>query len=264
MNMKKVISKDGTTIAFEQSGTGPAVILVDGALAYREHFGGRPLAAELSKDFTVITYDRRGRGESSDTQPYAVEREIEDIEALIDEVGSPAYLYGFSSGAVLALRAAARQGDKVARLALHEPPFNSDDDKAKREFAEFKKDMAELLVAGKRGEAVTFFFADMLPPEMIEGMKQSPEWSLMEGVAHTLAFDNAVMGDGSVPAKAAQAASMPALVLDGGESPDFKHEAADALARAMPQAQRKILEGQSTMVSPEALAAVLKEFFNLG
>lgn len=236
------------------------VILVDGALAYREHFGGRPLAAELAKDFTVITYDRRGRGESADTQPYAVEREIEDIEALIDQVGSPAHLYGFSSGSVLALKAAARLGGKVARLALHEPPFNSDDEKAKQDFAEFTMHMADLLAANKRGEALAFFFADMLPPEVIEGMQQSPEWSRMEGVAHTLAYDNAVMGDGSVPAEAAHAASMPALVLDGGDSPDFKHEAADALVRAMPQAQRKTLEGQSTMVSPEILAPVLAAF----
>jgi pimeloyl-ACP methyl ester carboxylesterase len=134
-------------------------------------------------------------------------------------------LYGFSSGSVLALKAAARLGDKVARLALDEPPLNSDDKEAKKEFAEFTMHMAELLAADKRGEAVAFFFADMLPPEMIEGMKQSPEWSLMEGVAHTLAYDNAVMGDGSVPAEAAHAASMPALILDGGESPDIKHDA---------------------------------------
>ena len=240
------------------------MILVDGAMTCRENFGGRPLAAELSTDFTAVTYDRRGRGESTDTQPYAVEREIEDIEALIDEVGSPVYLYGFSSDSVLALKAAARLGDKVARLVLHEPPLDSGDDKAKQEFADFNQYMAELLAAGKRGDAVAFFFTGMLPPEMIEDMKQSPEWSLMEGVAHTLAYDNEVMGDGSVPVETARAATMPTLILDGYESHDYQHEAADSLAGVMPHAERVILPGQETRVPPEVLAPVLREFFNKG
>jgi pimeloyl-ACP methyl ester carboxylesterase len=260
--MTKVISKDGTTIAFEKVGQGPAIVLVDGALAYREYFGGRLLAAELAKDFTVITYDRRGRGESGDTQPYAVEREVEDIEALIDDAGSPVYLYGFSSGAVLALQAASRLSDKIAALALHEPPFGADDDQARQEFAIFTRRMSELLAAGKRGDAVAFFFADMLPPDMIEGMRQSPEWPLMESVAHTLAYDNAVLGDGSVPAGSARAATTPVLVLDGELSDDFKHEAADAVTQAMPNARRITIEGQSTLVSPEILAPVLREFFD--
>lgn len=152
--MKIIMSKDGTTIAFEKSGQGPAVILVNGAMGYREFFGGRPLAAELSKEFTVYDYDRRGRGESTDTHPYAVEREIEDIEALIDEAGGTVYLYGISSGAVLALTAAAKLGAaKVAKLALYEPPFNSSDDKAKQDFARYTKRMAELLEANQRGDA---------------------------------------------------------------------------------------------------------------
>jgi pimeloyl-ACP methyl ester carboxylesterase len=261
---RRVTSKDGTQIAFDRVGAGPAVILVDGALAYREHFGGRPLAAELSIDFTVITYDRRGRGGSSDTPPYAVEREIEDIEALIDEAGSPVKLYGFSSGAVLALKTAARLGDKVARLALHEPPLDSGGDDARQDFAAFTRHMADLLAANRRSEAVAFFFADMLPTEMIEDMKQSPEWPLMESVAQTLAYDNAVVGDGSIPVEAAKAVTMPALILVGSESPAFKHEAAEALVKAMPHAAWKTLEGQSTVVPPEVLAPVLKEFFHSG
>jgi pimeloyl-ACP methyl ester carboxylesterase len=261
--MSKVRSNDGTTIAFDKLGEGPPVILVDGALAYREHFGGRPLAAALSNDFTVITYDRRGRGESTDTQPYAVEREIEDIEALINEVGGLAYLYGMSSGAVLALKAAAKLGiASVPKLALYEPPLDLPGDvQAKQAFAEFTRHMAELLAANKRGDAVAYFFSDMLPPEMIEGMKQSPEWPLMEGVAHTLAYENALLGDGSLPADDAKAAAMPALILDGSAGLDFMRVVADALARAMPQAQRKTLEGQTHEVSPEALAPILVEFF---
>ena len=261
--MKTVTSKDGTIIAFDQAGQGPAILLVDGAMGYRALFGGRPLAAELSKQFNVITYDRRGRGESTDTQPYAVEREIEDIEALIDEAGGTAYLYGFSSGAVLALRAA-QLDDKVTKLALLEPPFGSADVQAKQEFADYAKQMAALLAQDKRGDAVAFFLADMMPEEMLEGMRQSPEWPLMEAVAHTLAYDNLVMGDGSVPVEVARAATMPTLILDGGESPDFKHEAADALAEAMPHAVRKTLLGQTTLVPPEVLAPVLSEFFHSG
>lgn len=259
--MRAVTSKDGTLIAFDQSGKGPAVLLVDGAMSYREFLGSRPLAAELSTDFTVISYDRRGRGESTNTLPYDVAREIEDIEALIDEVGSPVYLYGFSSGSILALKAAAKLGEKIAKLAVFEPPLNSDDDKDKQEFAEFTKRMAELLEINKRGDAVAFFLADMIPAEMVEEMRQSPDWPLMEAVAHTLAYDNAVMGDGSVPVEAARAVTMPALVLDGAESPDFKHEAADALAKAMPHAKRRTLVGETTRVAPEALAPVLVKFF---
>jgi pimeloyl-ACP methyl ester carboxylesterase len=258
---KTVTSKDGTVIAFEKSGKGPAVLLVDGTMGYRGYLGSRPLAAELSKSFTVITYDRRGRGESTDTQPYSVEREIEDIETLIDEVGGPVYLYGFSSGSVLALKAASRLGDKIAKLALFEPPLNSNDYEAKQEFAVYSKRIAELLQANQRGDAVAAFLADMIPAEVLESMRQSPEWPVMEAVAPTIAYDNAVMGDGSLPIEDAKAATMPTLVLDGGASPDFKHEAADALAKAMPHAQRKTLEAQTTMVSPESLVPVLVEFF---
>ncbi len=261
--MPQVVSKDGTKIAYEKTGKGPPVIMVNGAMGYREFYGGRELAARLSKDFTVYIYDRRGRGESTDTLPYAVEREIEDIEALIDEAGGFAYLYGISSGAVLALRAAAKLGPtKVAKLALYEPPFNAGDDKAKRDFAEQRKRMDELLGAGKRGDAVAFFISGTgAPPEMIEGMKQSPEWQVMETVAHTLAYDYAVLGDGAVPLDIAKAATMPTLVMDGGKSEAFMHEAAEVLGKAMPHAERKTLKNETHEVSPETLAPVLRAFF---
>ncbi len=258
--MSQVISKDGTTIAYDKTGNGPAVILVDGAMGYREYFGGRPLAAVLSHDFTVMTYDRRGRGESTDTQPYAVEREIEDIAALIDDVGAPVFLYGFSSGAVLALKTAARLGEKVAKLALYAPPLELGDT-AKHDFAKYTKRMAELLAANKRGDAVAFFLADMLPAEMIEEMRQSPQWTVMEAVAPTIAYDNAVLGDGSLPVNVAAAVTMPALVLDSDASPDFMHETADALVQVMPHARRLTLASQTHQIAPEALAPVLATFF---
>jgi pimeloyl-ACP methyl ester carboxylesterase len=207
-------------------------------------------------------YDRRGRGESSDTLPYTVTREIEDIEALIKEAGGSVYLYGISSGAVLALKAAAKLGPaKVSKLALYQAPLDSGDDKAKQDFAQYTQRMAELLEANKRGDAVAFFLADMMPAEILEDMRHSPEWPLMEALAPTLAYDNAVMGDGSVPTNDAKAATMPALVLDGSQSPAFFHEAAKALSRAIPYAKRKTLEGQTHQVAPEALAPVLAEFF---
>ncbi|MGB9927852.1 MAG: alpha/beta fold hydrolase [Methanosarcina sp.] len=259
--MQKVTSKDGTIIAYDRTGKGSGVILIDGALSYREHSGGRPLAAELSKEFTVITYDRRGRGESTDTKPYAMDREIEDIEALIDEEGGSAYVYGFSSGSVLALRAAAKLREKIAKLVLHESPLDVDDNDAKQSFAEYKKHITELLKEGKNSDAVSFFFADMLPAEAIEDMKQSPDWQLMEAVAPTLVYENEVMGDGSIPIEVAKKVTVPTLVLDGDKSPDFKHEASDTLAEFILHAQRKTLSGQSTLVSPEVLAPVLKEFF---
>jgi pimeloyl-ACP methyl ester carboxylesterase len=160
-------------------------------------------------------------------------------------VDGPVYLYGFSSGSVLALKAAAQLGRKVTRLALLEPPLNADDDASKQEFKEFTEHMAELLRAGRRGDAVAFFLADMLPPEVLEGMNRSPEWKLMEPVPPTLAYDNMVMGDGSVPTEAAKAA-------------------ADALAAAMPHAERKTLEGHATLVPPAVLATVLRQFFTTG
>jgi pimeloyl-ACP methyl ester carboxylesterase len=260
--MNSVISKDGTRIAFERSGNRQPVILVDGALGHRQLWGGRPLAAELAKDFLVYTYDRRGRGESSDTSPYAVEREIEDIDTLIEAAGSPVYLFGSSSGAVLALKAAAKLGPaRVRKLALYEPPLNSSDDQAVQEFARYTQQMAELLEANRRGDAVTFFLADALPPETLDEMRQSPEWPILEAVAPTLIYENEVLGNGSVPIEAAQAANMPVLVMNGSESPSYLYEAAEALARAMPHATWKTLEGLTHVADPKVLAPVLREFF---
>jgi pimeloyl-ACP methyl ester carboxylesterase len=255
-----VRSADGTSIAFERAGTGPALILVDGALSFRGFGPMEPLAALLVSRFTVFTYDRRGRGKSTDTQPYAVKREIEDIEALIEEAGGSVCLYGVSSGAALALKAAARLRDNVTKLALYEPPFTSGDE-AKHDFAKYTEQMDALLAANRRGDAVAFFLADRMPAEELEGMRQTPEWPIMEALAPTLAYDNAVMGDGSPPVDESKTATMPALVLDGSESPEFMHEAADAVARAMPRAQRLTLEGQTHMVSPEVLGPVLTTYF---
>jgi pimeloyl-ACP methyl ester carboxylesterase len=263
--MRTVTSKDGTIIAFDQSGMGPQLILVGGALEYRAWDSETPkLAAHplLAQHFTVFHYDRRGRGDSTDTQPYAVEREIEDIEALIDEAGGPAFVFGISSGAALAFEAALALDGKVKKLAMYEAPYN-DDDNARRAFKQYRRQLKEVLAAGRRGDAVGLFMMYVgLPADQVPEMHQHPMWPLWEAVGHTLAYDAAVLGeDASVPTGRATRVSVPALILDGGASFPFMHVTAIALANAIPNAQHHTLEGQTHEVSPEALAPVLVEFF---
>ena len=262
--MKTVNSKDGTTIAFDQSGTGPVVILVDGALQYRAFDQGMAQLADLlSQHFTVIHYDRRGRGDSTDTQPYALEREIEDIEAIIDEVGEPVSLYGISSGAALAMHAAIKLGDKVKKLAMYEAPYN-DDEAAQQTWKEYTKKLADLLAADRKGDAVGHFMMLVgATPEDVEGIRQTPMWPLWESIAPTLAYDHiAGLGeDGKVPVKEAARVSIPTLVMDGGASFPFMHKTATSLANAIPNAQHRTLDGQTHEVQSEALAPVLIDFF---
>jgi pimeloyl-ACP methyl ester carboxylesterase len=256
-----VTSRDGTPIAFERSGSGPVLVLVDGALCFRSFGPMGPLAQLVAPDFTVYRYDRRGRGESGDTAPYAVEREIEDLDAVIAAAGGRALVFGLSSGAVLALRAAA-SGAAIAKLALYEPPLAVGED-ATGESKEFGERLEQLVVAGRRGDAVEFFLTSAgLPPEAIAGMRSEPSWTLFESVAPTLVYDNAVLGDGTVPHELAAAVRVPALVANGGDSPEFFRAAARATADAIPGARHRTLEGQSWgQVAPEALAPMLKEFF---
>jgi pimeloyl-ACP methyl ester carboxylesterase len=260
--MNKVLSKDGTPIAFDRSGQGPAVILVGGAFQHRAIDPRTAhLAASLSQHFTVFHYDRRGRGDSGDTHPYAVERENEDLEALVKEAGGSAFVFGMSSGGVLSLEAAAR-GLTTRKLALYEPPFNSGDDTARQAAANYTKQLTALLAEGRRGDAVALAMTTFgAPAEAIAGMRQMPVWSLFESVAPTLAYDNAIMGDGSVPTKLLASVTVPTLVVDGGASPAFMQNAAQAVADALPNAGRRTLEGQTHDVAPEVLAPVLEAFF---
>ncbi len=264
--MQKVTSQDGTTIAFDQSGQGPALILVGGAFEQRAmdsetaQLAGLPLLAE---HFTVVHYDRRGRGESTDTQPYAVEREIEDIEALIDEAGGEAFVFGISSGAALAFEAALGLGGKVKKLAMYEAPYNDDND-ARQAWKEFRKQLKQVLAAGRLGDAVGLFMTLLgMPAEHLDGMRQHPMWPMFESVAPTLAYDAAALGeDASVPTERAARVAVPALIMDGGASEwPFMHITATALANAIPHAQHRTLEGQTHEVAAEAIAPVLVEFF---
>jgi pimeloyl-ACP methyl ester carboxylesterase len=261
--MPKVISKDGTPIAFDQTGAGPAIILVGGAFQYRAFDPGTTkLAAILAEHFTVFHYDRRGRGDSGDTHPYAVEREIEDIDALIKVAGGSAFVFGMSSGAALAMNAAINLGDKVKKLAMYEAPYNSDDI-AKHAWKEFTKQLGELLAANRRGDAAALFLKIVgMPANQIDGMRQASEWPMFEAIAPTLAYDVAILGEyAAVPIEQAARVSVPTLVMDGSAGLAFMHVTAAALAKSIPDAIYKTLEGQTHNVAPEALAPLLEEFF---
>lgn len=269
--MNTVTSKDGTSIAYDRSGEGPAVILVDGALCYRTFGPMGPLAALLAPHFTVYTYDRRGRGESGDTPPFAVEREVEDIEALINEAGGSAGVYGISSGAFLALEAARQLPTKITKLAIYEPPA-SIDEAAIRRFKEYRANLNELLGAGRRGDAVALFMRfvggglatdeNPMPDDPGAQMRGTPVWPMFEAVAPTLAYDAAAMGDSSVPTGVAAAVAVPTLAMAGGASPAWMQQAAQAVAAAAPHAQSRTLDGQTHEVAAEAIAPILIEFFS--
>jgi pimeloyl-ACP methyl ester carboxylesterase len=262
--MKTVTSKDGTTIAFDQSGQGPALILVIGALQHRAlDPQASQLAELLAPHFTVFHYDRRGRGDSGDTQPYAIQREVEDIEALIDEAGGSAFVYGISSGAALAMEAAVWLDGKIRKLAIYEAPYNSEDS-ARQAWKEYGRQLKQALAEDRRGDAVELFLAVVgMPLDQIKEMRKEPSWSAFEAVAPTLAYDTTILGeDRSVPVERAASIPMPALVMSGDDKNyGFMRDTAMALAKAMPNAQHRTLEGQTHNVTPEVLAPILVEFF---
>jgi pimeloyl-ACP methyl ester carboxylesterase len=262
--MNKVVSKDGTPIGFDRSGKGPAVILVDGALCYRASGPMGPLAALLAENFTVFTYDRRGRGDSGNTAPYAVEREIEDIDALINEAGGSAYVYGISSGAALALEAA-NHGLAIKKLALYEAPFIVDDSHPPIA-TDFVAQLNALVSADRRGDAVRLFMKLVgVPGIFISIMRFMPAWKKLTGIAHTLPYDITIVQDYErgkpLPDKRWAAVTVPTLVVDGGKSPKWMRNGMRALAGVLPNAKLRTLEGQTHMVKPKALAPVLMEFF---
>ncbi len=256
--MEKVTSGDGTAIALDRLGDGPPVVLVCGASTDRS--ANAPLAALLARHFTVFNYDRRGRGDSGDKAPYAVEREVEDIDAVITAAGGSAFVYGTSSGGALALEAAG-SGLAVTKLALWEPPFSLDE--SRRPPADLVERYGEMIAAGRRGDAVEFFMAKVvgLPPEFVAYARTQPFWQAQEALAHTLAYDATVMGDGSLPVERSAAVTAPTLVITGGASFPFMRETAQALANVIPDGQHRTLEGQDHNVDPAALAPVLEEFF---
>src|SRR2546430_9440255 len=262
----KIRSKDGTAMAFSRVGNGQPIISVDGAVAYRSfNAAGAELASLLSPRFTVVTYDRRGRGESGDTPPYAPAREVEDLEALIAEVGGSAFVVAMSSGCATALDAAARDMG-IEKLALYEPSFVVDDSRPAMP-TDYVARLKSLVASGRRGDAVELFMtaAVGMPAEMVAQMRNAPMWPAMEAVAHTIAYDGETLGDSMsgkpLSRKRWASVSVPTLVMDGGASPAWLRNAAQAVAELLPDAERRTLEGQTHSVDAKVLAPVLEEFF---
>jgi pimeloyl-ACP methyl ester carboxylesterase len=256
--METVTSKDGTTIAFDRLGQGPPVVLVSGGSVDRMSLAG--LAQELASDLTVLNYDRRGRGPSGDTPPYAIEREIEDIEAVVAAAGGEAAIFGSSSGAVLAMLAAGA-GLPITKAALWEPPYLPEGMPAPPEdqVERYERFVAE----GRRGDAVEFFMSKVvgMPPEFVAGARSQPWWAATESLAHTLAYDARIMGDYRIPTDRVAQVRVPTLVVAGGADMPFMRDTAQALADALPQGEVRFLDGQGHDVDMQVLAPVLKGFF---
>jgi pimeloyl-ACP methyl ester carboxylesterase len=256
--MPEVLSRDGTNIAFDRFGEGPPVILVVGAFNNRST--GAPLATFLAQHFTVFNYDRRGRGESGDTAPYAVDREVEDLAALIAEAGGAAAVFGYSSGAFLALQAAAR-GLPITRLALFEPPYRVDGVDPP-DSADHAAHLAELIAAGRRGDAVEYFQTQLvgIPEEVVVQVRHAPFRPALEAMAQTLVYEATILGDRSLPTELAGTVTIPTQVTAGGASFPFMRVTAQALADALPHGEARILDGQTHDIEPAVLGPVLAAF----
>jgi pimeloyl-ACP methyl ester carboxylesterase len=244
--VQRVYSKDGTPIAFNRIGRGPAVILVDGALCYRHMGPSSAMALLLSERFTVITYDRRGRGESGDTNAYQIEREVEDIDALVHEAGGSAFLWGTSSGAVLAL-------DAASRLPLDE------------EWSAIDQAIAD----GRRGDAVKHFLRSVgVPGVIVTLMRLMPMWSKLESVAHTLRYDGALVRNEQrgrpLDANRWWTLRVPVLVADGAKSPAWLRNANRSLAAVLANAEHRTIAGQTHMLKAQVHAPIVAEFFARG
>lgn len=249
--MGTVTSKDGTQLVYDRSGAGPALILVLGA--FNERPTGAPLAGALAAHFTVYNYDRRGRGESTDTLPYALEREIEDLDALIAAAGGSAAVFGYSSGAVLALRAAAH-GLPISKLVLYDPPPTGERAEA------VAPQLADLIAAGRRGDAVELFQTDMvgIPPEIVAQLRHAPFRPALEKIAHTLVYESTILS--ALPAGALASVQTPTLVIDAERNPDVMHQSARAVADALPHGEYKRLDGQGHDLVPEVVAPLVQAF----
>lgn len=259
------VSADGTVIAFTAWGEGEPLIMIDGATAYPAvNPKNEQVGRLLSDKFRTYAYDRRGRGESTDTAPYAIEHEIEDLAALIEVAGAPATVFGWSSGAVLALDAAAA-GLPITRLALFEPPFVVDDSRPPLP-PDYVERLDAAVAAGRPGDAAELFLtaAVGLPPEAVEGVKQSGFWPTMEAVAPTIAYDGRIMGTtmsgAPLPRDRWAAVSVPTLVMYGKGTFPFIVSGARALADLLPTATLLPVEGEQHDVPDDVLAAALRDF----
>lgn len=256
--MNTVASADGTTIAFDRYGDGPPVIMA--VAAFNTRSATEPLARELARQFTVLNYDRRGRGDSGDTTPYAVDREIDDLAALITAAGGSAAVFGHSSGATFALKAAAASLP-ISKLVLYEPPFRTDDSHPGLP-PDFAAELAGLVSAGRRGDAVELYQTQAvgIPEDVVRQLRHAPFRPGLEAIAHTLAYDAAIVGDLSLPADLLATVTIPALVICGEYSPPFLRNAARAAAAALPHGRLATLPGQTHDINPQATAPVMAKF----
>jgi pimeloyl-ACP methyl ester carboxylesterase len=251
--MDKVQSIDGTPIALDRSGAGPALVLVVGAFSDRS--STKTLARGLGSTFSVFEYDRRGRGDSGEAGPYSIQREVDDLAAVMEAAGGSAYLFGHSSGGALVLEAAAG-GVPVRALTVYEPPYTEGPSH------EFATRLADMAAAGRKSDAAEAFLALLgTPPEVLKQMKAGPYWKHMESFAHTLAYEVGLCNDGSVPVDRLAKISVPTLALAGGASPAWAGEGAHAIAAAVQKGQARVLEGQGHGVADDVLIPVLTEFF---
>jgi pimeloyl-ACP methyl ester carboxylesterase len=260
--MEAVLSADGTRIAFDRLGSGPPLILVVGAFNTRTTTA--PLADALQEAFTVLNYDRRGRGDSGDTAPYAVDREMDDLEALITEAGGAAAVFGYSSGANLALQAAAR-GLAISELALYEPPFLIDGTSHTRPPADLVERLTELIAAGRRGDAVELFQTKVvgIPTEIVAQLRHAPFRPALEDLAHTLIYEAMILGDFSLSSSLLASIQTPTVVIEGEMSPPVMRAAAAAVAESLPNGRLRTLAGETHDISPGPTAAVLKQFLSV-
>ena len=261
--MRTVTSTDGTAIAFDQLGAGPPLIMAVGAFNTRATTG--PLAAAMQERFTILNYDRRGRGDSGDsgdTLPYSVEREIEDLDALIAEAGGSSAVFGYSSGATLALQAAAH-GLAISKLALYEPPFVVEESHP-RPPVDLPGQLAELISAGRRGDAVELFQTKAvgIPEDVVVQLRNAPFRPALEAIAHTLVYDATIIGDLALPTEMLASITTPTLVIDGEKSVPVMREGARALAEALPNGRRCTLAEATHDISPDATAAALEDFLS--
>lgn len=255
-----VTSRDGTRIAYDKVGAGPTLLVVNGALGFRAMSFARQLTLELAKHFTVIDYDRRGRGESGDQPAYSVDREIEDLDALVRQASAtPPYVFAQSSGAALALRAAAA-GVPMKALVAYEPPYMIGD-APDRPAADYGERIAALIAQGRRDEAVKLFMATVGVPRVVVFVMQFlPFWKDMRAAAPTLPYDAAVMGDFEFPVQMLASVRVPVVVAVGEKTTSTLRRAAQAAAEAIPGAEYRVAPGMSHAVKPAVLTPLLREW----
>jgi len=258
--METVTSTDGTTLAFDATGSGPPLVLVVGAFCDRHTTNS--LTKLLAPDFTVYEYDRRGRGNSGDSRPYTVGREIEDLGAIVDATCGVPFVFGHSSGAVLALEAAARHVP-MAKLVAYEPPYIVEGTRD-RPGSDLADRLATLVAEGNRGDAARLFLTEavQLPPQVVAMIDKSPDWPAMFALAHTLQYDIEVCDNNEIRPEQLGKITSPTLVLGGENSPDWFHTSVRATADAIPGARHQFLTGQDHGAADDVLAPVLLDFYS--